>query len=150
MKKWIVIATPIFAVYLWLQYLQGHLHFARDPASLVGDTCGGRKSCVLVYFAPWCPYCKADMPYVQTLLARTRQGGDTGVRVVVGAGNAPGDNAAMARKIASVGVVVDDDQKIADKLGVHSYPAFLVLDSEGTKVVDGQDAYQWVVEKFGR
>lgn len=119
----------------------------RNPATLSGNTCEGRDFCVSVYMAPWCPHCKTALPKVQQLLSKTQMGGKTGVRVVIGMGE-PAQNEAMANAIAK-NVVLDHDTKIAKQLNVRGVPSFIVLDKEGTVILDGQEAHQWINEKFG-
>jgi thiol-disulfide isomerase/thioredoxin len=118
------------------------------PASIPGNSCEGRNYCVVVYLAPWCPYCREEIPYLRTLLDKTRNG-DTGLKVVVGLGHSPGDNEAMADKIAKQGVMIDTNRKIATSLGVRSLPTFTVLDKTGLKISEGQTSRRWLAEKFG-
>jgi protein-disulfide isomerase-like protein with CxxC motif len=74
--------------------------------------------------------------------------GDTGVRVVVGMAE-HSQSAAMASKIAQ-GVEVDDGDRIARALQIQSVPSYIVMDKEGSKILDGQEGYAWVMEKLGR
>lgn len=120
----------------------------RNPAGLSGDTCEGRERCVSVYMAPWCPHCKSAVGDVQKMIAKSQRGGKTGVRVVIGMGQEPGDNERMAKQIAAQGVVIDDSTEIAKKLNVQGVPNFKILDKEGTVLIDGPEAYQWIAENF--
>jgi thiol-disulfide isomerase/thioredoxin len=147
MKRWIptlVLLLIAFGVYQWKTGAFGR----RDPGKLSGDTCGGKEFCVSVYMAPWCPHCKTALPQVQKMLALTQTGGKTGVRVVIGMGE-PDKNEAMAKSIAKEGVVIDHDTSIAKKLNIRGVPSFIVLDKEGTVIVDGPEAHEWIAEKFG-
>jgi predicted DsbA family dithiol-disulfide isomerase len=72
--------------------------------------------------------------------------GDTGVRVVVGMGRG-GDSQRMADRIAQ-NIALDDEELLARKLGISSVPAFIVLDAEGSKLVDGREGQEWAAEKF--
>lgn len=136
----LAVLTLIGAVYMW----RGPL---RDPAHLSGNTCEGRDFCVSVYMAPWCPHCKTAMPQVQKLLAASQRPGQAGVNVVIGMGE-PAQNEAMANAIAK-NVTVDNDTKIAKRLKIQGVPSFLVLDKEGTVILDGPEAREWINEKFG-
>lgn len=143
-------STTLFllvAIGLAYGWKSGHFQRLRSPAALSGDTCEGRDFCVSVYMAPWCPHCKTAMPLVQDMLLKTQAGNKTGVRVVIGMGK-PDENAAMAGKIAK-NVVIDHDSAIAQKLNVRGVPSFKVLDKEGTVILDGPEARQWIAEKFG-
>jgi protein-disulfide isomerase len=136
---------PVLAIGVFLAWQQGAFQRMRNPASLNGDTCVGKKFCVIVYLAPWCPHCKASLSQAQTLLGKSLVG-DTGVRVVVGLGRGS-DSSAMAARIAR-NITLDDDESIAHKLGVRGVPAYVVLDSEGTKLIEGAEGFSWVAEKF--
>ena len=149
MKKWLSALGLPLSLYLAVQWQLGRLHLTRDPASVSGNTCEGKRTCAVIYYAPWCPHCRSDIPHAQAMLARSRTG-DTGVKIIVGMEHRPGDNEAMARKIASTGVVIDSDRKLARELEVDGFPSYIVLDKEGTKLVGGQEGFQWVMEKFGR
>lgn len=133
--------------YLGLQWQQGNLHFLKNPSKLAGDTCAGKKRCVVAYLAPWCPSCRAELPHTQEMLSRSRTG-DTGMKIVVGMERKPGDNAEMGRRIASAGITLDDTTELARKWDIRAVPAYVVLDPEGAKILDGQEARQWVDEKF--
>ncbi|MGZ3671391.1 MAG: hypothetical protein ACXWR4_15840, partial [Bdellovibrionota bacterium] len=90
---------------------------------------------------------KSALPQTQALLDRSRFG-DTGVKVIVGMGE-PAQNQAMADRIGK-NVATDDDLKIARAHKVQSVPNYLVFDAEGTQILDGQEAFAWVAEKFKR
>lgn len=145
MNRWItlILLVALGLVYGWRS---GHFQRLQSPTTLSGNTCEGKEFCVSVYMAPWCPHCKTAVPQVQKMLSKTILG-KTGVRVVIGMGQ-PAQNAAMANSIAK-DVVVDNDTKIARQLNVKSVPAYMVLDKDGTVILDGQEAYQWVHEKLG-
>ncbi len=145
MKRWILILVflglPAAAAYHWRFNL-------RDPAKLSGNTCEGRDFCVSVYMAPWCPHCKTALPQVQKMLAASTDVRKPGVRVVIGMGQGT-QSQEMAARIAKDGVLIDDDTRIAKKLNVTGVPSFKILDKEGDVIVDGQEAYEWINEKFG-
>lgn len=147
MKKWKFAALCLGILLVIFQWKSGAFQMMRDPASISGNTCEGKKFCALVYLAPWCPHCRSALSHTQMLLQKSRFG-DTGVRVVVGMGE-PDQSAAMANKIAH-GVAVDTDDKIARDLGIQGVPAYIVMDKEGTRILEGQEGYAWIIEKFGR
>ncbi|HEY8279851.1 MAG TPA: hypothetical protein VIH99_09520, partial [Bdellovibrionota bacterium] len=59
-----------------------------------------------------------------------------------------GDNLVMANRIGK-NAVIDHDFTIAKKLKVSGIPAYRVLDKDGTLILSEEEAYQWVVDKFG-
>ena len=133
-----------FGFYQWQFGTWGYA----KPGGLNGDTCEGRERCVSVYMAPWCPHCKTAVPKVQNMIKKAQSGGKTGVRVVIGMGQQPGDNEKMAEAIAAKGVVIDKDTEIARKLNIQGVPSFKVLDKEGMVLIDGPEAYDWIAENF--
>lgn len=145
MRAFLRYGTAPLLLALVVAWQQGAFQRLRDPASLNGDTCGSKKFCLVVYLAPWCPHCKSSLSHTQALLQKSRFG-DTGVRVVVGMSQG-GDSQAMARRIAT-NVALDDEEVVAKKLAIHAVPAYVVLDADGAKIVDGQEGAEWAAEKF--
>jgi len=143
MKRLIyVLAVLVFAgaAYMW----RGPL---RDPSHLPGNTCSGRDFCISVYMAPWCPHCKSAVPQVQKLLSASQSAQKPGVKVVIGMGE-PEQNEAMGKSIAR-DVALDNDTSLAEKLKIQGVPSYLVLDKEGTVILDGPEAHEWINERFG-
>jgi thiol-disulfide isomerase/thioredoxin len=118
-----------------------------SPLSVKGDTCAGKKFCVVAYLAPWCPYCKAEVSSIQRMIEKS-QTGEVGIRVVVGMERAPGQNAQMANGIAK-DILLDTNLAISNKYGIHAIPAFVVTDQNGEKVMDGQQGRQWTADRIG-
>ena len=110
------------------------------------DNCRNKKICLVVYMAPWCPACKQVMPEVSKLLEKSKTSKDFGAKAYVGKGSNLEENEAMARKLGA-GAEVDTNHEMHQKLKVGYYPAFFVLDSEGSITLDGKDAFYWAMEK---
>jgi hypothetical protein len=44
---------------------------------------------------------------------------------------------------------VDNNHALAEKLSIHSVPAYLVLDKEGAVILRDGEAREWLLQKFG-
>lgn len=138
--------------YLAYQRHEGALNRASarayDRAVASGtDPCAGKQTCAVVYMAPWCPSCRQEAPQLRDALARASINRKLGLRVVVGQGRSRADDEEMARGLGA-GAVVDADGAWHRKLNVQAYPSFFVLDGEQAVILSGNEAYQWVREKF--
>lgn len=143
--KWTIITILAALVSLGVLYVSKNSN-SNGITSVQGDTCSQKDFCLVVYLAPWCPHCRNAVSSTQDMLKRTSSG-KFGVRVVVGMGRDPKENADFATQIAP-GVQIDRDMKIARDLGVQSVPAYRVLDKEGTQILGDEEAYAWMHEKF--
>lgn len=120
---------------------------SRGPSSaqLKIDPCAGKKTCALVYVAPWCPACKSMASVIRDFGKNKKQ--NTGFKVVIGQGRDAGENE-NALPTYGYNARVDQDDAIFHQLGVTKFPSFYVLDSEGAKIVEDADAYQWMHENL--
>lgn len=91
------------------------------------------KPAVLIFWATWCPYCKAFMPYAGRIQAD--YAGD-GVQIVTlnAKERGRGDPAAYARGLGFPLVAVADADDIAERYQVHFIPGLMVVDGDGTVV----------------
>lgn len=95
------------------------------PALIAG------KPAVLVFWATWCPYCRAFMPYLKDISAEYAE---RGVKIVVI--NAKEDGSGSPR--AYVGrldfepIAVADGDPIAAAYGIEFIPGLLIVNGDGT------------------
>jgi thiol-disulfide isomerase/thioredoxin len=111
------------------------------------DTCKGKNLCLVVYLAPWCPACKSQLSKVSSLLEKSKTNKTYGAKAFVGKGATTKDNEKMAAQLGK-GAYVDNTSEMHDKLGVRYYPAFFVLDKDGSVVIRDDEAYYWAMEKL--
>lgn len=115
----------------WLLYEQGIFGFGTLPpfkkqSSSSFDPCRGKERCVVAFFAPWCPACRATLPLMYALADRAARTGKVGIQIVIGRDEI--DNLhSMASKISG-SVYLDEDQSFADAAGVSGVPAWWVID----------------------
>jgi thiol-disulfide isomerase/thioredoxin len=87
------------------------------------------KPTVVVFWATWCPYCKAFMPYLKSIQA------DYGDRINVLTINAKedgsGDPAAYLAALDFPMFAVRDGDAIAADYGVEYIPGLIIIDSSG-------------------
>lgn len=85
---------------------------------------------VLVFWATWCPYCKAFMPYAGEIL---NEYADAGVKII--SFNAKerdaGDPRAYARSLGFDLLAIADADEIADAYDVEFIPGLMVVDGDG-------------------
>ena len=110
------------------------------------DLCTNKKFCAMVYVAPWCPACKQMAERHRTALTKARDKKDYGFKVIVGQGRKE-ENEAEAAALG-LGAVVDADNKWQATLHVDRFPSYYVLDQEGTVILQDNEAFQWIGERF--
>ncbi len=88
------------------------------------------KPAVVVFWATWCPYCKAFMPYLKNIQADyARQG----VKVVVinAKEDGRGDPAAYVQSLGFAPIAVANGDEIANAYGIQYIPGLLIVDGAG-------------------
>ena len=89
------------------------------------------EASILLFWATWCPYCKALMPYLQKIVVDYR---DYGVQVYALDFKDDGDPVAEMEERGYDFVVLPLGDLVADDYGVISAPGVLVVDKEGMVV----------------
>ena len=88
------------------------------------------KPAVVVFWATWCPYCKAFMPYLKEIEADYAE---EGVKIV--AVNAKergrGDPKAYVEELAFPLIAVSEGDAIADAYAVEFIPGLMIVDGDG-------------------
>ena len=73
-ELYVKLGIGAFAALLILAYTlglfpKGNIATAELSQALgIQDRCNGEKRCVLFYITPWCPACKASIPFIQGIL----------------------------------------------------------------------------------
>ena len=88
------------------------------------------KPAVLVFWATWCPYCKAFMPHLKDLQADYAK---YGVKIISfnTKERGIGDAKAYVDSLGFPFTAIADADKIADQYGVKFIPGLMVLDGDG-------------------
>ena len=86
---------------------------------------------ILLFWATWCPYCKAVMPYLDKIVDDYAE---HGVRVFAIDFKDDGDPVAMIDELGYDFVVLPLGDLVADDYGVWSAPGILVVDGDGMVV----------------
>ncbi|HEY0231837.1 MAG TPA: TlpA disulfide reductase family protein [Dokdonella sp.] len=95
------------------------IHF--DPDHL-------QRPAILLFWATWCPYCKALMPHVQAVYDAA---GTTRLDVYAIDINDDGDPVAELKERRQTFTLVRDGDDIATQYGVKGTPALLLIDEHG-------------------
>lgn len=88
------------------------------------------KPAVLVFWATWCSYCKAFMPYLEDIEAEYA---DQGVKIVAvnAKEDGEGDPKAYVESLGFPVIAVRDGDEIAVAYDVEYIPGLMVIDGEG-------------------
>lgn len=140
MPKWIAAALLLFAATAGAAGLEGRkaptLNLAGpDGAKTTLPVLAGDRVAIVLFWASWCPYCKALMPELGRI---AREVG--GERVVVVAVNvwedAEADPAAVLREAGHDFVLLLRGGKAARAWGVRGTPGLFVVDRQGLVIYD--------------
>ena len=85
---------------------------------------------LLVFWASWCPYCRAEIPQLQKINAEYKEKGLKVLSIDIGESKKKVEPAVKERGI-NYTVLLDVDNKVADRYGIIGIPANILLDSEG-------------------
>lgn len=90
----------------------------------------GGEPAVLVFWATWCPYCKAFMPFAETIQADY---GDRGVKIVTfnAKERGKGDPKAYVESLGFPMVAIAEADEIAEAYDVKFIPGLMVVDGDG-------------------
>jgi thiol-disulfide isomerase/thioredoxin len=99
-------------------------HAVDFPAVTLG------KPAVVVFWATWCPYCKAFMPFLKNIEADYAK---QGVRIVVvnAKEDGRGDPRAYVQGLGFSPIAVANGDEIAKAYGVQYIPGLLIVDGKG-------------------
>jgi len=88
------------------------------------------KPTVVVFWATWCSYCKAFMPYLKGI---QRDYGEQRINVLVinAKERGAGDPATYVEKLGFPLIAVADGDAIADAYGIRFIPGLLIVDGKG-------------------
>lgn len=88
------------------------------------------KPAVVVFWATWCPYCKAFMPYLKNIEADYAK---QGVKVVIvnAKENGRGDPQGYVQGLGFSPIAVANGDDIAKAYGIQYIPGLLIVDGKG-------------------
>jgi thiol-disulfide isomerase/thioredoxin len=102
--------------------------FAGRQVQFPGISAG--KPAVVLFWATWCPYCKAFMPYLKRIQADYAAAGVTIVAINTKE-RGRGDPAAYMSNLGFPLVGIPDGDRIAEAYGVQYVPGLFVVDGQG-------------------
>lgn len=90
------------------------------------------KPAVVVFWATWCSYCKAFMPYLKAIAADYAAHGIKVVTINAKEDGRGGDPQAYVRGLGFAPVAVANGDSIAAAYGVQYIPGLMIVDGKGT------------------
>ena len=97
----------------------------------IPNNCMGKKYCITVFVAPWCPACKESEATFRMLNDYIRKNrSEIGFGLVMGAGSAE-QNLTEKAVLAPLEVTLDDSGEIFKNRGITAYPTWIVTDKTG-------------------
>jgi len=100
-----------------------------EEFSFPGDATG--QAGILFFWATWCPYCKAVMPFLDQVV---KDYAEYGVRVYAIDFKDDGDPVAMMAELGYDFTVLPLGDLVADDYGIFSAPGIIVVDQSGSVV----------------
>ena len=97
----------------------------------------GEKPTVVLFWATWCPYCKALMPHIESMLLE--HGTDAFEVAAVTLGE-DGDPAMFLHKQGYDFTLLPDGEDVAKRYGIRGTPGVLIFSRDGHAVFDLRDA----------
>lgn len=102
-----------------------------DGAAIRFDPDHLQRPAVLLFWATWCPYCKALMPHVQAVYDAAGKGGLDVYAIDI---KDDGDPVAELRERGQTFTLVRDGDAIAEQYGIKGTPGLLLVDRSGAIV----------------
>ncbi len=97
----------------------------------------GERPFVLLFWATWCPYCKALMPHIESMVLEHNMGADFEVlAITIGE---DGDPAAFLKEKGYDFTLLPDGEDVAKLYGIRGTPGVLIIDREGRVAFDLRD-----------
>ena len=90
------------------------------------------KPAVMVFWATWCPYCKAFMPYLEPILDDYSDRGVQVIAINTREGESDGDPGAYLADLGFSLLGILEGDEIAADYDVHFIPGLMVVDGTGT------------------
>lgn len=131
----------IVSIVAYLLYAWGVFGFGtmpEIPLALSHGTvapCEKKTKCVVVYLAPWCPFCQKGVAFFNEVHTRFEKNGTVGMKVVLGS-DSTNKLEEMAKAIKAP-VFFDPEGRFATLLEVQGYPSWWILNERGRIVERG-------------
>ena len=104
-----------------------------SPSASASDPCQGKRACLIMFLAPWCPSCHAAIPFVKAAREHALKDPGLGVQVVIGADDLS-ELEQMGKEISGA-VYYDVDGQIASAISGSGVPRWAVIDMQ-RKILD--------------
>ncbi len=93
----------------------------------------GKNPIMLVFWASWCPSCKAEVPKVNALVEKYSSQGMKFFSINIGANDSVRRATKYAKKIGmNYPIIFDEQQEITNQYRIMGVPTIIIADSKGT------------------
>ena len=96
----------------------------------------GEKTHLVLFWATWCPYCKALMPHIESLVLEHADRDFEVLAVTIGE---DGNPAAFLDTHGYDFTLLPDGEKVAELYGIRGTPGVLIIDRQGQVTFDLRD-----------
>ncbi len=93
----------------------------------------GEKTTLVLFWATWCPYCKALMPHIESMVLEHGMDNFEVLAMTIGE---DGDPAAFLAAKGYDFTLLPDGDKVAARYGIRGTPGVLIIDKQGDIVFD--------------
>jgi thiol-disulfide isomerase/thioredoxin len=101
-----------------------------EAYGILSDPCTGKKRCLIIYVATWCPACHASIPFIQGLQKDLENNPEVGFKIIVGGGAGEEQLYGMARQIQG-NVFLDSQGQFHRRVRIGSVPHWWLIDDQG-------------------
>jgi len=132
----LIVLLAIIAIWVWPAYAidSGDMAPPWQASDFQGETVSfpeisAGKPAILVFWATWCDYCKAFMPYLKEI--QRDYGADRILIIAVNAKQKDGDPDSYVRQLGFPVTAIRNGDDIATAYGVKFIPGLMVVDDNG-------------------
>ncbi|MDH3647731.1 MAG: TlpA family protein disulfide reductase [Gammaproteobacteria bacterium] len=106
-----------------------------DGEEIVAKNVWREGPTIMLFWASWCPYCKALMPHLQSMLHEFNDD-DCPLKVYAFSYREDGDPVAIAKERGLDFTIFPDPRDLPEQMGVVAMPGLFIIDTRGEILLD--------------
>ena len=103
----------------------------------------GQKTYLVLFWATWCPYCKALMPHLESVVLEHADRDFEILAITIGEDGDPG---AFLRNHGYDFTLLPDGEQVAESYGIRGTPGVIIINRDGDVAFDLRDQRQQVLD----